>query len=181
MNIWIHRDGRQLGPFPIDKFDELNITPDTPVWYEGLSGWIPAGESDVLRPLLQNQAENARVNVEVEGTPVEEVDVETTAGPISDSQQTAYGNRYDSSNQPAADRKCPPTCMFWSIFTTLCCCMPLGIISIFYSAKVRRKFQEGNYEAAVKASDTTQWLVIIGLTVGLILTPITLLMNNWLS
>lgn len=188
MNIWIHRDGRQLGPFPLEQFNQLHITPDTPVWYEGLPGWIPAAESDVLRPLLERQAEAGPVDVQT--TPTEEVDVETTADNTRSAySQSAFGSDYGSASGSSSytggnsieQPKCPPACMFWSIFTTLCCCMPLGIVSIFYSAKVRRNYREGNYAAAVKASDTTQWLIIIGLTLGLILSPITLVMNNMLS
>ena len=44
MKYWIYRDGLQRGPFTIEELADMNLTPDTPVWYEGLDNWITAAE-----------------------------------------------------------------------------------------------------------------------------------------
>lgn len=42
MEIWIHINDSQEGPFAIEALPVDRITPDTPVWHEGLSDWTTA-------------------------------------------------------------------------------------------------------------------------------------------
>ena len=67
MKYWIYRDGLQRGPFTIEELADMNLTPDTPVWYEGLDNWITAAESPGLAPFLTTRndgADNRPVDVE---------------------------------------------------------------------------------------------------------------------
>ncbi|KAL4647495.1 interferon-induced transmembrane protein 1-like [Arapaima gigas] len=57
----------------------------------------------------------------------------------------------------------------WSIFTTLCCCLPLGVAAIVCSFKARNATSIGDSTGAQKASRTAKILNIVGLVVGLIL------------
>ena len=60
--------------------------------------------------------------------------------------------------------------MVWAILTTLFCCLPLGIVSIIYAAKVDGLVAMGNLAAAQEAADKAKswamwaagaWLVLI--------------------
>ncbi|HRO62389.1 CD225/dispanin family protein [Thermomonas sp.] len=43
--------------------------------------------------------------------------------------------------------------LIWAILATLFCCLPLGIVSIIYAAKVDGLVAAGNYAAAQEAAD----------------------------
>jgi hypothetical protein len=47
----------------------------------------------------------------------------------------------------------PDSNMLWAILSTLFCCLPLGIVSIIYAAKVDGLYGSGDYEGAKEASD----------------------------
>ncbi|MBB1086958.1 CD225/dispanin family protein [Lysobacter sp. SG-8] len=49
-----------------------------------------------------------------------------------------------------------PNNLVWAILTTLFCCMPLGIVSIVYAAKVDGLRASGNVEAA-RAASRSAW------------------------
>ncbi|XP_030007055.1 proline rich transmembrane protein 1B-like [Sphaeramia orbicularis] len=56
----------------------------------------------------------------------------------------------------------------WSIFNTLCCCLPLGIAAIVYSSRVQSANAAGETVAAEEASRTAKILNIIALVCGII-------------
>lgn len=43
MKIWIHISGKQQGPFDKEDLPVDIMTAGTPVWYDGLQKWTPAG------------------------------------------------------------------------------------------------------------------------------------------
>ncbi len=53
-----------------------------------------------------------------------------------------------------------------AIFSTICCCIPLGIISIVYSCKVNTLLAQGNVIGAKEASKSAKkwavWALILG-------------------
>ena len=54
----------------------------------------------------------------------------------------------------------PPDYLIWSILSTLCCCPVTGVIAIVYSSQVQSKWNEGDQQGAVQASQTTmRWLI----------------------
>ncbi|MDE6268304.1 MAG: CD225/dispanin family protein [Muribaculaceae bacterium] len=66
---------------------------------------------------------------------------------------------------------CPPRYLVWAIITTLIFCLPLGVVAIVFSSKVRRLYNSGDYEGAVKASERTAWWSNVAFVVGLIWLP----------
>ena len=67
----------------------------------------------------------------------------------------------------------PENFLTTAIVTTLCCCLPLGIVSIVYASQVDSKFNAGDYQGAINASNnakTWAWISFgIGLAVNLLL------------
>jgi len=60
----------------------------------------------------------------------------------------------------------PPNHLVWAILTTLFCCLPLGIVSIVFSAQVNSKWQMGDVagaqESAEKAKQFAIWAAVVG-------------------
>lgn len=57
-------------------------------------------------------------------------------------------------------KPCPPTNLVWGILATVLCCLPFGIVAIYKSSQVERNYYNGNYEAAVKASNSAiNWCI----------------------
>ncbi|MHB9109291.1 MAG: CD225/dispanin family protein [Armatimonadota bacterium] len=67
--------------------------------------------------------------------------------------------------------------MVWSVITTVCCCLPLGIFAIIKSSEVNTKLSAGDYAAAQSASDLTRTLNLVGMIGGGILTVIAIIIQ----
>lgn len=76
---------------------------------------------------------------------------------------TPSENPYDAS-YPSASRTSRqsgvtgsvPNYLVWAILSTLCCCLPAGIVAIVYAAQVDGKLAGGDYHGAVAASDNAK-------------------------
>ena len=66
----------------------------------------------------------------------------------------------------------PENNLVLAIITTICCCLPFGIVAIVKAAKVNGFYIAGQYDEAIKsAADAKKWSIIgiaIGLTVNII-------------
>ncbi|MCR4852087.1 MAG: CD225/dispanin family protein [Prevotella sp.] len=63
----------------------------------------------------------------------------------------------------------PNNNLILAIFTTLCCCLPLGIYAIIKASKVDNLYNTGQYQAAIaEAAEAKKWS-IIGIVIGLII------------
>uniref|UniRef100_A0A4W6D1C4 Uncharacterized protein n=1 Tax=Lates calcarifer TaxID=8187 RepID=A0A4W6D1C4_LATCA len=65
-------------------------------------------------------------------------------------------------------RSAAPTYLGWSIFNTLCCCLPLGIAAIVCSCRAQNANVVGQSAIADDASRTAKILNVIGLVCGII-------------
>ena len=76
---------------------------------------------------------------------------------------TPSDNPYDAS-YPSASRTSRqstatgsvPNYLVWAILSTLCCCLPAGIVAIVYAAQVDGKLAGGDYHGAVEASNNAK-------------------------
>jgi hypothetical protein len=126
MQYWINHNGVQSGPVDVDGIKEMGLTSAAYVWHEGLTDWVKITQLPELQgmyEMLEPVAEPA-----VTGQPVE-------AQPAPAQQpQINY-------QQPATTEPCPPTNLVWAIITTVLCCIPSGIVAIFYALKVSNKYR----------------------------------------
>lgn len=60
----------------------------------------------------------------------------------------------------------PPNYLVWAILTTLCCCLPLGVVSIVFSAQVNSKWAQGDRAGAQDASNKAKNFAIWGAVIG---------------
>lgn len=190
MKIWVHIDGRQLGPYAPEQLPLEEMDASTPVWYNGLPRWTPAGEAPATAQYFLPAAgspspevpDAETVNAEEE-TIIEEQTVTADIAPAetapnpdpAPSPVPGPEVRRHSYRPPVETEKCPPTYLVWSILLTLCCCNPLGIIPIITGAQVSSRYNNMDFEGARRASNTTEWWVIICLVLGLMMLPFNIL------
>lgn len=62
----------------------------------------------------------------------------------------------------------PESNLVWAILCTLLCCLPLGIVSIVYAAKVDSLYTSGDYQGAQEASDKAKKYALIGAVTGVV-------------
>jgi hypothetical protein len=67
-----------------------------------------------------------------------------------------------------------PTHLTPAILTTLCCCLPVGIVAIVYAAQVNSKLAGGDYEGAQAASKNAKTWCWIALVLGLVVIAVQL-------
>lgn len=57
MQKYYYNDGvNRFGPFTLEELQAKNISASTPVWYDGLANWTPAGELDELKSIFSGAA-----------------------------------------------------------------------------------------------------------------------------
>ena len=61
-----------------------------------------------------------------------------------------------------------PNYLVQAILVTLCCCLPLGIVSIVYAAQVNGKVQAGDIQGAINASNNAKMWCWIAFGLGLV-------------
>ena len=61
-----------------------------------------------------------------------------------------------------------PNYLVQSIFCTLCCCLPLGIVAIVYAAQVNSKLAAGDHHGALDASQNARTWCWVAFALGLI-------------
>jgi hypothetical protein len=62
-----------------------------------------------------------------------------------------------------------PNYLVQSILVTLCCCLPLGIVAVVYSAQVNGKLVAGDVAGAQAASDKAKMWAWIGFGLGVLI------------
>lgn len=59
----------------------------------------------------------------------------------------------------------PDSYLVWAILSTILCCLPFGIVSIVYAAKVDSLYAAGNYrEAQAASTNARKWAIISAVT-----------------
>jgi hypothetical protein len=70
---------------------------------------------------------------------------------------------------PGAPGQKVPNYLVQAILSTLCCCIPFGIVAIVYAAQVDGKFAAGDYQGALRSSQNAKMWCWIAFGVGLLL------------
>lgn len=153
MTFWTIINGVPAGPMSFEELTRVpGFGPETPVWREGLPDWTTAGR-------LPDTAHLFRFGFR-QGSPA------PAAGPAY-----APGGPMPAQNPGPM----PPTYLVWAVLSTLCCCLPTGIVALIYSSKVSPLWQRGDFEGSRRASERAGWWVIISFVAGFIWTPFSFL------
>ena len=71
---------------------------------------------------------------------------------------------YGAGWQPSGPK--PPSYLVWAILTTLFCCLPFGIVSVVYAARVDSKYNAGDMAGSLEASSNAKKWAIISVLVA---------------
>jgi hypothetical protein len=87
--------------------------------------------------------------------------------------QPAYGGYGQQGyGQPGYRPAKPDSHLAGAIITTLLCCLPAGIVSIVYAAKVDGLYSSGDYNGALAASSSAKFWMNLSIGLGLMVAVI---------
>ncbi len=72
------------------------------------------------------------------------------------------GAKLQSGSQRRDGEPMPESYLIWGIVTTVCCCLPFGIVSIIYASKVEDYWRQGLQDMAYEAAAKAKKFAIIG-------------------
>ena len=64
----------------------------------------------------------------------------------------------------------PDNCLVWAILSTLCCCLPFGVVAIVYAAQVDGKYAAGDYQGAVDSASKAKTWCWVSFGIGIVVT-----------
>ena len=171
MKYWFILNNKQVGPIAAEDLNQIDFNATTPAWHEGLRDWIPAGQIESLRAVIDRR-EAAAWSAPYNAAPAAEVYM-----PQTDNTQP---RRTISPVVQSEER--PSNYLVWAIISTLLCNLIFGIIAIIFASKVNPAFDKGDFVAARRNSERAQWFIIISIVLGVIWSPfqlaLTMLWNS---
>ena len=157
------KNGMKQGPFTLDALKKEPINPDTQVYHSEALDFAPARTFPELQSFF---AEDRGTTVDESNYNRREPNYNTSAASSAPksapSAFEAAGNTGTSSayNPNATRPPMPENYLVWAILVTICCCLPLGIVSIINATKVSSAYAVGDYVGAEKASkDAKKWAI----------------------
>ena len=157
MRQYFYAEGdQQLGPFSFDELKTKNLSPDTLVWFEGMTDWTRAGD-------VQELAELFTASTSAPPPPQWEKINPDTPPPRSQSSYASQQSRY----QPNRAAR-PKSWLTEAILVTLFCCLPFGIAAIVNAAKVDSRVSAGDMEGAEAASQEAGKWVKVSFWLGIV-------------
>ena len=199
MQYWINQDGVQSGPVDYEGLKEMALTPRAFIWHEGLPNWVSITQLPELKGLYNEEAQiaadapvhpqtaeasvadggqdaAARSETAIVGQPYEAEQPVRPQGNWANQTANTSWQAQGEVQQPDAPGPCPPTNLVWAIISTICCCLPAGIVAIIYSVKVTNKYNMGDFKGAERASETSAWWCIAAIVLGIISAPLVYLL-----
>ncbi len=156
--FYLDKNNEQQGPIAPSQFAIYGIKADTLVWCNGMDDWAQADSIAELIPYL-----SAPTNAETTPPPYGGASSYTSQHP-----GTQPGINVNV-NQATQYVPYPNTNLVWAILSTLCCCLPTGIVAIIYSCQVSRKYARGDYQGAMQASANAMKWAIAGMIISIVI------------
>lgn len=161
MNNFFYLDNnkQQRGPISPDRFAEYGVTPDSYVWRQGMDEWMRAADVPELKGLFAPRnpfaADDNRPNPYARNNE------------YNDNGTPSYGERRNSwqGGTNYGSQNCryqqPSSYLWLAIMSTICCCLPFGIVAIIKSSQVSTLYAQGRYdEAFIASEDAKKWAII---------------------
>lgn len=159
MKYWIIVNDTRLGPMDLGEVMRTpGFGPETPIWREGLPDWTTASNLPDTASLFRQQAGYSPYQQYYGSRPA----------PFVQPGEPMYAPGMEPGRAPGP---MPPNYLVWAILSTLCCCLPTGVVAIIYASRVNPLYMRGDHEGARKASENASMWVIISFVAGLIWTP----------
>lgn len=178
MKIWIYLNGLQQGPYSLEQVKLLPIDADTPVWYDGLPQWTPAGQTPLLGPMFAAATPGSDPSAPPADPSAQQA--EQAARAAQAAAQAAYAAQAAAQAAQAtqmASTPMPPrpaTYIVWSIILTILCCSPFALAGIITGAISSSRYNSGDYAGAKSMSTVTEWLLIISIVWAVVAAPVSM-------
>lgn len=176
MKYWFILNNKQIGPIEADDLNQVDFNAKTPAWHEGLPDWIPAGQIEALRAVIDRR-EAAQWSATYNSAPAAGT---YTAEPRLAAEVTPEPHRSISPVAQSEER--PSNYLVWAIISTLLCNLIFGVIAIIFASKVNSSFDKGDIAGARLNSERAQWFIILSIVLGVIWSPfqvaLTMLWNS---
>lgn len=158
---YIMPDNRRGGPVLPERFAEKGITVDTLVWKQGMDDWTPAGKIEELKPYVMPSVGSAEDKYEQS---------------LSSKPNRTHTMYFNGNALPKPDNN-----MLGAVLSTVCCCLPLGIVAIIKASKVNTLYYSGQYEEAVLMADSARKWSIWALVAGVVVSIINMMLQLFVS
>lgn len=176
---YITPENEQRGPVEAAMLASCGVDSNTMVWTEGMANWQPAGELPELAFFILSASTPPPFNTSQSQQPFgtsQQAYGASQAYDASQSQQannpsggfdnagtnqgyTTAGNVFTNTPGGVPPIK-PDNNLVWAILSTICCCLPLGIVSIVYASRVNTYYYSGNYAGAQEAAENAKnWAI----------------------
>lgn len=166
-----YTDGKEkFGPYTVEELKQFNLTVDTLVWAEGMGDWVPAGKVAELQSLFPFDPPQIPTGAD---DPFQDKNTYANGGGYGNQgygAQGAYGGA--GYTQPQNMGPKPKNWLVESILVLLFCCWPLAIPGIVQASKVDSRYNAGDYNGALEASETAKKWVLASFIVGLVVVVI---------
>jgi len=180
---WIIENGRPIGPFSTEELRvRRDFTRELPVWCSDFTDWTAAGKVEELLKLIveEEAAETEAVKQEEkqeEKAPEAKFENFFSRPDEQPQEQPRQQQPWIITSIPEEinGRKRPKSYMGWNIAMLLCCCMPAAVAGLIFSSQVNRKWMQGDVDGAMKASEYSQWCIILSFVLGLVSWPFQML------
>ena len=180
MQVYVIFNGQQYGPYQMDELRRMPVTPQTPVWYQGLPDWIEAGMAPATRFLFEAPQPEPSQTACADALPDPPY---ADCGPLPEPPY-ADGNcdplpeppyQMDGAGEPTQcgpencqPRRDPGSYMAISILLTIFCCLPFGIVACIKSAGVSDCLAKGDYDGAWRNSRSALTWIWVSLICGVL-------------
>ncbi len=172
MNYFIAVNGQQTGPFTLEDLAAQRVTAQTLVWREGMAAWAPAGTLPELASILVSseatQYQQPQQPYQQPQQPYQQPQqpYQQPQQPYQQPQQAFQQPPY--TNPARSQMPMPETHMVFAVLVTLFCCLPFGIAGIVNASAVSSAYAMGNYQEAVRKSESAKKWSMWGLIGGAI-------------
>jgi hypothetical protein len=159
---YVGKNGQQTGPFTLEqaqaKYANGEILPTDLMWKEGTADWKAASTFSELAAAAPSSAP-------VSVTPTYQATPTPSSGSPYVPQASAPAAYGSGGVLPPGGQI--PNYLVWSILSTICCCLPFGIVAIVFSAQVNSKLATGDIPGAMASSQKAKMWCWIAFGVGL--------------
>lgn len=155
----------RVGPMSLAELRNLPLTPSTPVWRTGMPNWADASTFPELADRFGMMPPPSQAPSPAYGGGYGQPAGGGYQQPSPGYQQGAYNPGYGNNDgRPPM----PDNYLAWSIVATLLCCLPTGIVAIIYSSKVSSRYNEGDYDGALRAASSAKTWCIVSVVAALL-------------